>query len=896
MNRCLTALAALGLVALSAAGHPIVPAFERFHADGSARGGRLLLTELACIRCHKADDASLRERQGPVLTDVASRVRVGWLRKYLADPHKVKPGTTMPDVLAGDPQRESKAEALLHLLASTGSIKHERSKSAALGRDVYSKLGCVACHGSRDAGGKQDRVLPSSVPLGDLHAKYTQAGLARFLENPLHSRPSGRMPKLLDGKQAADVASYLLQGQKLGVQGGSGTTRYQYFEGSWGKLPDFSKLRPAGEGIADGFSLGVAGRGHDYALVFEGYFSIPKDGKYSFTLNSDDGSKLYIDGKLVVDNDGVHAPQTRGGSVSLTKGVHRARVEFFQGGGGAELAVLMNKKPLGDLVSANEEGVGKPQVVQGAEEDVLAIDPEKVKQGALVFTQAGCASCHQLSIKGKPLEGAMKAEPVAKLTDGKGCLSEKPTRGAPWYGLSAAQKKSIVAAVKDWPEARAPKDVLTDTLATYNCYACHSRDRVGGVPDDLNKLVTSVQPEMGDEGRLPPPLDGAGAKLRPEYVREIVEAGAHHRPYMHTRMPGFGAAAARGLAEALEALDKLPEVKAPEFKEPPSRVKSIARHLVGAKAFGCIKCHTFAGQKAEGVQGIDMALMTKRLKRDWFHAYVTDPQTVRPGTRMPSGFQGGKSLLPDILDGSAAQQVEAMWLYLSDGTKAALPIGVGGGKLIPLVPEATAIIYRNFIAGAGSRAIAVGYPERLHLAFDANEMRIAMMWHGEFINAGRHWNGRGEGAEPPLGDSILRLHGGAGFARLASDDAPWPTGAPRSNGYRFRGYKLDEQDRPTFLYSLNGAEIEDRPNPVARGKEVVMTRAIAISGVTDGPLTFRAAVGDRAEALKDGWFAVDTFKVKLPGGRIRKVGGKQEVVLDVPLKDGKGSFSVEYSW
>ncbi len=897
MNRSLLALSALGLVALSAAGHPVVPAFERFHADGSARGGRLLLTELACVRCHKSEDASLIERSGPVLTDVGSRVRVSYLRKYIADPHKTKPGTVMPDVLAGDPDRGTKAEALLHLLASTGTIKHERSKSAGLGRDVYAKTGCVACHGTRDAAGRADKTLPSSVPLGDLHAKYTQAGLAKFLQDPLHTRPSGRMPKLLDAKQAGDVATYLLQGQKFGVQGGSGTTAYKYYEGGWDRLPDFTKLKPAGEGIADGFGLaGVAARGDNYGVVFEGYFSVPRDGKYNFTLTSDDGSKLYIDGKVVVDNDGVHAPQTRGGSAALAKGVHKARVEFFQGGGGAELNVLMNKKPLGDLVSANEEGVGKPQVAKGAEEDALAIDPEKVKTGAAVFVQSGCVNCHQLAVKGKPLEAAVKAEPAAKFTDGKGCLAEKPVKGAAWYGLNAAQKKSILAAVKGWPEVKKPAEVIADTMTTFNCYACHVRDKVGGPPEELNKFFQTVQPEMGDEGRLPPPLDGAGAKLKPEYLKEILRDGAHHRPYMHTHMPGFGPAAGKGLTEAFEALDRLPAAPEPKFAESVGKVKSTARHLIGASAFGCIKCHTFAGQKAEGVQGIDMALMTRRLKRDWFHAYVTEPQVVRPGTRMPSAFLKGKSALPDILDGTAAQQVEAMWRYLSDGTKAALPVGVGGGKFIALVPETTAIIYRNFIAGGGARAIAVGYPERLHLAFDANELRIAMLWQGEFMNAGRHWNGRGEGYEPPLGDNVLRLHGGAPFAKLDSAEAAWPTGAARASGYRFKGYKLDKEDRPTFQYSMGDIAITDTPTPVVRGKEAVMTRAFTVSGAGDGPLTYRAALGDKVEALEGGWFKVDGWKVKLAGARIRKAGARQELLLDVALKDGKAAFVVEYSW
>ena len=398
---------------------------------------------------------------------------------------------------------------------------------------------------------------------------------------------------------------------------------------------------------------------------------------------------------------------------------------------------------------------------------------------------------------------------------------------------------------------------------------------------------------MGDEGRLPPPLDGAGAKLRPDYVKRILANGAHDRPYMLTRMPGFGSAVKPSFVAALEAADKLPAAPEPKFAQSRGKVKGIARHLVGANAMGCIKCHTFNGKKSEGVQGIDMALMPRRLKRDWFHAYIADPKSLRPGTRMPEAFLKGKSVLPDILDGSASQQIEAMWIYLGDGAKAQLPVGVGGGSFIPLVPDKTAIVYRNFIQGAGPRAIAVGYPEKLHLAFDANELRIAMLWQGDFMDAGRHWSGRGEGYEPPLGDNVLHLHGGTPFARLDKPDAPWPTGSARANGFRFKGYKLDKQERPTFRYAFGDVAISDRPDPA--GKET-MKRTFSLAGKS-GALAYRAAVANKIEAETGDWYKVDgAWRIRAKGARIRKSAGKQELLVPVSLKDGKASFTVEYKW
>ncbi len=105
------------------------------------------------------------------------------------------------------------------------------------------------------------------------------------------------------------------------------------------RLPDFSRLEPATSGIAhelttDGLTLP---RGDSVAVAFDGYLHIATAGAYNFALASDDGSKLYIDGKLVVDNDGDHGVIMANGGTTLQPGKHAIRVEWFNGGGGAWL-------------------------------------------------------------------------------------------------------------------------------------------------------------------------------------------------------------------------------------------------------------------------------------------------------------------------------------------------------------------------------------------------------------------------------------------------------------------------------------------------------------------------------------------------------------------------------
>ena len=78
-----------------------------------------------------------------------------------------------------------------------------------------------------------------------------------------------------------------------------------------------------------------------FAYVFEGYIEIPETDVYLFYLNSDDGARLYIDGKEIIDNDGSHGSGRKGGKVGLEKGFHEIKVEFFDDYAEEELMVRM---------------------------------------------------------------------------------------------------------------------------------------------------------------------------------------------------------------------------------------------------------------------------------------------------------------------------------------------------------------------------------------------------------------------------------------------------------------------------------------------------------------------------------------------------------------------------
>jgi hypothetical protein len=69
----------------------------------------------------------------------------------------------------------------------------------------------------------------------------------------------------------------------------------------------------------------------DYFFVrWTGNLRVPKDGKYTFFLESDDGSRLFIDGKQVIANGGRHHMTEKSGEVELTAGQHSINVEYFE--------------------------------------------------------------------------------------------------------------------------------------------------------------------------------------------------------------------------------------------------------------------------------------------------------------------------------------------------------------------------------------------------------------------------------------------------------------------------------------------------------------------------------------------------------------------------------------
>ncbi|MDE3183782.1 MAG: right-handed parallel beta-helix repeat-containing protein [Bacteroidota bacterium] len=129
---------------------------------------------------------------------------------------------------------------------------------------------------------------------------------------------------------------------------------YSYYEASdYTSLPDFSSSTPIKSGTVNTFDISVANRSNDYSINYTGYINVPADGQYTFYTTSDDGSKLYIDNNLVVDNNAVQSATERSGTIGLKAGLHAITVGYFQQAGGSVLSVSYSGPGLSKQVIPN---------------------------------------------------------------------------------------------------------------------------------------------------------------------------------------------------------------------------------------------------------------------------------------------------------------------------------------------------------------------------------------------------------------------------------------------------------------------------------------------------------------------------------------------------------------
>lgn len=871
---------------------PVVSGITSSELDPALKG-HVLIEELNCAACHSTDKAmAARSKRAPLLADVGSRVNPEYLEAFIRAPHATKPGTTMPDLLGAmdEDGRKEAATSLTHFLLSLKkndfSPQAPDAVAAKLGKGLFHSQGCSACHSPRDEKGTE-LLAENSVPLGALDEKYSFKSLVAFLRDPHASRPSGRMPDMkLQDKDIERIAHFLLQDTQV-----PGHLAYTLYRGNIWEGLESETVTAERAGHVDDFDLKHLGDiGRHVAIRYDGWLNVPIRGSHDFFLKMNGGS-LVVNGKTIVDQE---PSDRRGvmqleGKADLEAGWQPIQLTYFHTGREAAFTIEMagpefeRKTIPSSMLSVSKDEI--PAFIP------LAADPALAARGRQHFETLGCASCHDdLKVVSK------SAQPFAKLDPARGCLSENPA-ASPNYHLTNEQRGFIAAAL---PQVEKPEfsdqQRLDKTLVSLNCIACHDRGGLGGVTPERNAYFTGTQLALGDQGRIPPPLSHVGAKLTPEWIEGVLLHGKRQRPYLNASMPQYGEANVAHLVELFGKVDELEKAVIPKIANL-QESKNAGYEMIGINGLGCIACHEFNGQKSGDIAALDIAHVTDRLQKNWFTLFMQQPSRFHPTVIMPSYWPGGQTTRPNILGGDSAQQIEALWAYLEDGTRAKKPMGLSRQSNEVRVGDVTEICRGR--SPAGYRGIAVGHVEGIHLAFDSEEMALRQLWKGEFVNINF-------GSFQPRGTDRISFPPGIPFHRLKSMEENWPYKGktnylfPQDHGYQFRGYHLDDARRPTFLYRYGTIAVEDHFEDL-RDKDGAPYFKRTLRFETPGTqqlFHFRAATGTTTNKKADNDFEIDSLRLRITSDHkgIVREGNPDEILIPLTLPKGSSTLTLEYQW
>jgi cbb3-type cytochrome oxidase cytochrome c subunit len=550
------------------------------------------------------------------------------------------------------------------------------------GRFLAEEHGCVRCHLSTMdnpiAGGMVSRNGPDLSRVG---RRVRPGWLMRWLESPRDLLPGELMPRMFGSDEAGRAERFAV-------------TRYLISLG--GPLKENERAIPSrqfqnsvarGEQLYDrigcsachGAPGSASKQARNEARPF-GFFAPPRLYPLLGLGNKTTPERLteYLKDPLAVDPSGRMPNMLLSNSEAedLARFLCRSKAEKVSD----ELPAA--PKPA-EMFAAFRRVDRRPDEL--AEFKRLPADKQWLDLGKRIVLDKGCNNCHTIAPDGQPFASVQAGASLEDLQNPdkweSGCLAEKAEKrgNAPAFGFDAEERVLLRAFLRTGLKGTgppAPAYAARADLERFNCLACHSRDGDGGLSAALLDRLRRVEKADNAEAVSPPPLTGVGHKLRTPWLRQVLTDAGRARPWMALRMPQFGKDNVGRLPEALAALEGI-EPDDTIYKTPLTDAQIEAgRYLVGKKALGCISCHDLAGIANSGTRGPDLARMSQRVRYDWYRRWLEQPQRMQPGTRMPTVFPEGKSLLDKLLDGRADAQADAMWGYLSLGPSLLLPVGV----------------------------------------------------------------------------------------------------------------------------------------------------------------------------------------------------------------------------
>ncbi len=547
---------------------------------------------------------------GPDLKEVREKLNKNWIPVWLHKPTDFRPDTKMPNFRLTDDQIKA-ISAYLWQSALTDPLPHAKPGNAARGKELFETRGCLACHSMGEGEDRQG---------GDFAANLTRVGekanydyLVRWIHNPrTRTRPYCPYEKKDIGPE-----DYAKKGLPYIFDFEHSTCPNDGHELQVEQMTVMPSLCLADDEVADIATYLTTQKKKD-------------PGSYPDASYMDD-PKLKAEGKKWIRHYGC-------------AGCHEISGFEDEGRIGTELTVE-GSKPIERLdfalLTHSAQTDGKEPIRDAEIQKRL---PEGPASGPW-YNHKGFFE-HKLAMPNIYDQGMMKSD-TEKLRMPDPHLNKDQIRALVTF-LLGSQETSLPASYQYKPED-ARRDIQEGwwIVRKYNCMGCHQF--VPGQQTVLMGMKRYQDPDWKEQ--LPPKLLTEGARVDPEWLMRFLANPALSdtdinrngvRPYLKVRMPTFffSDTERRKLVRFFQALSQQPIPYTPQ-KLPLLTAKEtdMARSLFSSAAAPCLKCHATGDVNHDKTATAPNFLMAKeRLKAGWTERWITDPQSISPGTSMPSGL------------------------------------------------------------------------------------------------------------------------------------------------------------------------------------------------------------------------------------------------------------------
>ncbi len=599
--------------------------------------GIKLFQELGCYGCHATEGFGEDENRmvAPDLSQIGSKVDVGWLIDWLLGPKKFRPSTRMPDFSFTEDDALSIAAYLWqnskgHFPDLPRDVNEDMIDEGAF---IFESVGCFACHSDLEEDGKIHG--PNLARIGEqMEYEY----MVSWLLDPSKLSPKTTMPNLrLDDESAGLLAEYLMTLKSEGYEEKSVDQ----------ELLEDPEMAKQGEKLIQDY--GCSG-----CHIIKGMEGLDKIGVELSEIGSK-GIHFFDFGSL------EHEILGSVGLEHAAKNVGKARYAWI----GAKLSDPRQFDPetlkMPNFNLSKEETESLSVLLLGLKENKLdesyirktSLRDKHIIEGNRVVEKFNCKGCHQFTIDTLYLNDGNKFEGMVKLEEEDSLYFQL------WMDTEELKKKA-------GDTVQIPKDQIK------------SIERAEGGEDMASLIIdyhVDVDGMMPEEARVftPPVLYGEGNKVQCSWLFGFLEEPVALRPWLDIRMPTFNiteneaTAVSRyfavvddeefpfeDISEKRDAYIKLKEEEFPGYL-------SRAKDLFMSKDIKCASCHVRGDLKPEGNPADwapDLMLARERLKPEWIKNWLLDPQLIQPGTKMPKFFREGA--FQDIFPGTPEEQTEAI--------------------------------------------------------------------------------------------------------------------------------------------------------------------------------------------------------------------------------------------